>query len=338
MRTSRSEIRTHCSSKIAARSLYRLARNSLVEGIFALVFAASAASAETIKIVVPTPAGAAPDVLARMLAEQVGRAQGLTIMIENRPGGSTVIGTEAVSPARPDGNTLLLAGTGFVINPHLRKTNYDPLTDFEPICELVSLPMVIVAKSASPYYSLADLLAAARTKPGELTLASIGPASTAHIAFEMLKRAAKVDITFVPYAGTAPAVNALMGDHVTSFFGNYADVAKQLQAGTLRALASGSPKRIEALPELPTLTELGYKIAEGEIWFGLVAPAKTPKETISRLAGWFAAALQVPQVKTKLAIQGVYPAVTCGVEFGSFLRKQFDEYRRAIREANIKAE
>ena len=106
----------------------------------------------------------------------------------------------------------------------------------------------------------------------------------------------------------------------------------------MRALASGSPERIEALPDLPTLTELGYKIAAGEIWFGLVAPAKTPKETVSRLAGWFAAALQEPQVKAKLAIQGVHPAVMCGDEFGSFLRKQSDEYGRAIREANIKAE
>jgi tripartite-type tricarboxylate transporter receptor subunit TctC len=129
-----------------------------------------------------------------------------------------------------------------------------------------------------------------------------------------------------------------MGEHVTSFFGNYADVAEQLKAGALRALASASPMRIEALPDLPTLTELGYKIAAGEIWFGLVAPAKTPKETVSRLAGWFAAALQVPEVKAKLVIQGVYPAVMCGVDFGSFLRKQSDEYGRAIREANIKAE
>ncbi len=318
--------------------LYGRARNSFAAGVSALLFAVSAASAEPVRIVVPTPAGAAPDMLARLLAEHIGRKHGSTMMVENRPGASTEIGTALVSRAAADGNTLLLAGTGFVINSHLRKLSYDPLTGFEPICLLVSLPTVIVAKSASPYHSLADLFEAARARPGALTLASIGPASTAHIAFEMLKRAAKVDMTFVPYPGTAPAVNALMGDHVTSFFGNYADVAEHLRAGTLRALASASPARLEPLQDLPTLSELGYKMSLGEIWYGLVAPTKTPKEAVSRLAGWFRAALQVPEIKTKLATRGIYPTLTCGADFGSFLRKQSDEYGRVIREANIRAE
>lgn len=318
---------------IAASALHGIWCRLLAAGTFMLLV--SAASAQTIKLVVPIPAGGAGDILARVLAEHIGRAKGPAMVVENRPGGSTVIGTEAVARATPDGSTLLIAGTGFVINPHLRKANYDPLTSFDPICNLVSLPTVIVVKASSPYATLADLLDIARTKPGQLTLSSIGPASTAHIAFEMLKRAARADMTFVPFPGTAPALNALMGDHVTAFFGNYAEVAEHLKAGTLRALASASPTRIELLPELPTLTELGYRIALGEVWYGLLTPAKTPKETVSRLAGWFTAAMQARDVKARLVSNGIYPAVMCGAEYGTYLRNQSDEYGRAILDANI---
>lgn len=310
-----------------------VARSLLTAGAF--MFLASAAEAQTTKLIVPIPAGGAGDILARVLADQIARTHAVTMVIENRPGGSTLVGTEAVARAAPDGSSLLVAGTGFVINPHLRKTNYDPLTSFEPICHLANLPTVIVVKSSSPYTKLADLLDAARRKPGQLTLASIGPASTAHITFEMLKRAAKADMTFVPFPGTAPALNALLGDHVTSFLGNYAEVAEHLKAGTLRALAAASTARIEPAPDLPTLTELGYKVAVGEIWYGLVAPAKTAKETTLRLSDWFAVASQAPDVKAKLVANGTYPAIMCGADYHAFLRSQSDEYGRAIREAKI---
>lgn len=314
--------------------LRRLARSLLAASAFVLL--ASAASAQTIKLVVPIPAGGAGDTLVRVLADQINRIHGAAMVVENRPGGSTVVGTEAVARATPDGNTLLAAGTGFVINPHLRKTNYDPLTSFEPICHVASLPTIIVVKGSSPYATLADLINAARATPGQLTLASIGPASTAHIALEMLKRSAKFDMTFVPFPGTAPAVTALLGDHVTAFFGNYAEVAEHLKAGTMRALASASPERIDPLPDLPTLAELGYKIGLGDIWYGLLAPAKSPKDAVSRLAGWFGSALLAPEVKSKLVANGIYPALICGAEYGAYLRQQYDEYGRAIREANIK--
>jgi tripartite-type tricarboxylate transporter receptor subunit TctC len=327
-------MRTAGFPAIAGLHLQSLSRWLIAAG--ALVFVASAAGAQTTKLIVPIPAGGAGDTLARVLSDQIGSIYGSAMVVENRPGGSTVVGTEAVARAVPDGSTLLIAGTGFVINPHLTKTNYDPLASFEPICHLVSLPTVIVVKGSSPYNTLADLLNAARAKPGQLTLASIGPASTAHIAFEMLKRAANADMTFVPFPGTAPAVNALMGDHVAAFFGNYAEVAEHLKAGTLRALASASSARIEPRPDLPTLGELGYTVSLGEVWYGLVAPAKTPKEAITRLAGWFTTTMQTLDVKTKLVTNGIYPAVMCGAGYGAFLRDQFNEYGRAIREANIK--
>jgi tripartite-type tricarboxylate transporter receptor subunit TctC len=295
-------------------------------------------TARTIKIVVPVPPGASSDVLARLLGQQIGRAQGPTMVIENRPGAGSIIGTEAVSRAAPDGNTLLVNTPNLIISPHLRKVNYDPLTSFEPICDLAHAPNFIVVNSASPYRTLADLLKAARAKPGGLTLAGPGPATTIHIGFEMLKRAANVDMTFVPYPGGAPAVTALLGDHVTSMLADYAGVAEQLKAGRLRALATASPTRVELLPDVPTVAESGYKDFEVDLWFGLVAPAKTPKETASRLAGWFTAALQVPEIKAKLAIQGLYPVGMCGADFATYLRKQYDEYGRIIREANIKVE
>jgi tripartite-type tricarboxylate transporter receptor subunit TctC len=200
----------------------------------------------------------------------------------------------------------------------------------------VNVPTIIAVNSASPYRTLADLINAARAKPGELTLAGT-PSGEYRLAFEMLKRAAKVDITYVPYPG-APMVNALLGEHVTSVFMTYSTLSEQLKAGTLRALATGSPTRIEPLPELPTVAESGYKESEADQWYSLYAPAKTPTQAISRLAGWFTAALQAPQIKAKLAGQGLYPAAMCGAEFGAFLRKQYDDYGRLIREANIKEE
>jgi tripartite-type tricarboxylate transporter receptor subunit TctC len=200
---------------------------------------------------------------------------------------------------------------GFVINPHLRKVNYDPLTSFEPVCYLFRAAYVVVVNAASPYHTLADLLTGARAKPGDLTMASFGPGTSFQLAIEMLKRAANVNMTFVPYPGTGPAVTALLGEHVTSAFVTYFDAAEQVKAGKLRALAVASQTRIPALPDVPTVAEAGYKDFEAEGWAGLVAPAKT-KETISQLAGWFTAAMQVPEVKAKIATQEVYPVGMCG--------------------------
>jgi tripartite-type tricarboxylate transporter receptor subunit TctC len=292
---------------------------------------------KTIKIVVPFPAGGGVDILARLLAEQIGRMQGQAMVVENRPGAGTVIGTEAASRAAPDGSTLLLNTPNFVISPHLRKLNYDPLTGFESICLLANTPQLIVVNSASPYRTLADLMNAAHAKPGTVTLANGGTAVT-HIAFEMLRRAANVDMTFVPYSGTAPAISALLGEHVTSVFSEYPAAVEQLKAGKLRALATLSRMRIEPLPDVPTVAESGYNDYQVEVWYGLFVPAKTPKETVSKLASWFATALQVPELKAQLAVQGLYPVGTCGAEFSAYIRKQYDDYGRAIRQANIKAE
>jgi tripartite-type tricarboxylate transporter receptor subunit TctC len=292
----------------------------------------------TLKVVVPNPPGGGTDTLARLLADQIGRAQGRTMVIENRPGAGGVVATEAVARAAPDGGTVLIADSNFGIVPHFRKLSYDPRTSFEPICQLVSSPQLIVVNSTSPYRTLADLLDAARARPGDLTLASVGPASLPQIGFEMLKRAANVDIMFVPYPGTAPAINALLGGHVTSAFSSYASLSEQVKAGKLRALATATPTRIEPLADVPTGAESGYRDFEADLWDGVVAPANTPKETIAEIIGWFTMALREPETKRKLVAQGLFPVGTCGADFGALIRKQYDDYGRVIRESNIKAE
>ncbi len=295
-------------------------------------------AARTIKIVVPYSPGGGADTVARVLADQIGRTQGHTMLIENRPGAGTVIATDAVSRATPDGNTVLIADTNFVINPHLRRLAYDPRTSFEPICHLVSSPQILVVNSGSPYRTLAELLNAARAKPGDLTLATPGPASLPQIAFTMLERAANVDVTFVPYSGAAPAVNALLGGHITSTLMSYASVAEQVKAGTLRPLATAAATRMAALPDLPTIAESGYEDYQADLWDGVVAPAKTPKEIIVEIASWFLIALQEPETRRRLTAQGFIPTGRCGAEFGSIIGKQYDQFGRVIREANIKPE
>jgi tripartite-type tricarboxylate transporter receptor subunit TctC len=297
-----------------------------------------AQTARTIKIVAPAAAGGVADTVARLLGEQIGRTQGQTILIENRTGAGGVIAAEAVWRAPPDGNTLLIISTDTLIPPHVRKVNFDLLTGFEPICYLVSAPTVITVSAASPYRTLGDLLGAARARPGSLTMASFGPATAFQIAFEMLKRAADVDMTFLPYPGAAPAVSALLGEHVTSAFSSYSTASEQLTAGRLRAVATAARARIETLPEVPTVAESGYKDYELDYWLGMLAPAMTPKEKISQLGGWFTAALQAPEFRAKLAPLGLFPVGMCGAEFAALLRKQYGEFGRVIREANIKAE
>jgi tripartite-type tricarboxylate transporter receptor subunit TctC len=235
-------------------------------------------TARTIKIVAPAAPGGVADTLARLLAEQIGRAQGQTILVENRTGAGGVIATEAVSRAAADGNTLLMMGSDTLVPPHLRKLNYDLLLSFEPICDLVTAPTVIAVNGASPYRTLDDLLKTARAKPGDLTMASFGPATAFQIGFEMLKRISNVNMTFLPYPGVAPAINALLGEHVTSVFATYSTASEQLKAGKLRALATAASARIELLPDVPTVAEAGYKDYELDYWLGILAPIATPKE------------------------------------------------------------
>jgi tripartite-type tricarboxylate transporter receptor subunit TctC len=295
----------------------------------------SLAATRSIRIIVPSSAGGGADTLARLLADEISRAQGVTVVVENRPGASNTIGTEAVARATPDGNTLLIATPEFVINPHLRRLGYDPLISFVPVCYLARSPQLFVVNSKSPYRALNDLLAAAQAKPGELTLASAGPASGTHIAIETLKRMANVKINYVPYQGSAPVVNALLAQHVDAALASYPNVVEQIKADNLRALAVASPTRIKQIPDVPTVAESGFRGFESEIWFGVVAPANTPNAIVSQLAAWFSAALRVPQITTRLEVLGLFTVGLCGADFGAFVHAQYDKYGLTVRAAGF---
>ncbi len=295
-------------------------------------------AARTIRIILPVPPGGSIDVLARILADHVSSTKGQSIVIESRPGAGGIIAAEAVARASPDGNTLLINNNGIIISSILRKVSYDPLASFEPICNLVMTPQIIVVPGASPYRTLAELVDAARGRPAELSIASVGPNTTFHIGIERFKRLARADLTYVPYPGGAPTVNAVLGAHVTSAVLNWSEIGAQVTAGKVRALATMALQRIEPLPDLPTVAESGYPDFETDVWFGLVAPAKTPKEAVAQLIDWFGAAVVAPEVKSKLTAQALYPNPRCGADFDAHLRRQSDLYTRLIRELNIRTE
>jgi tripartite-type tricarboxylate transporter receptor subunit TctC len=299
---------------------------------------AFAQSSRQIKFIVPFPAGGGGDVLTRMVAEKWAQTHGVATVIENRPGAATVLGVEAASRAAPDGNTLGIVANSFIIHPNFKKLSYDPLTSFEPICLLANSPQVIVVNSSSPYRTLTEWLDAARAKPGELSHASVGPASPQHIAFEQLKLMAKASITFVPFNGNTPALNALLGGHVGSVMSNYSEAAELVGSGKLRALAVASGKRVDGWPNVPTAAEQGFKGYAVEAWYGLVAPAKTPKDKVAELSKWCGEAMQAPELKAKWDLQGLTPVGSSSEEFAGHLRQQSESYARVIREANIKGE
>jgi len=294
-------------------------------------------NSKPIHIILTVPPGGSIDVLFRILTDRISTTHGQTFIIESRPGAGGVIAAEAVARSTPDGTTLLSNNNGTIISSILRKVNYDPLTSFEPICYLVTTPQIIAVNPATPYHTLAELVAAARAKPGELSIASVGPNTTQHIGIERFKKLAGINMTYVPFPGGAPTVNALLGAHVTSAVANWSEIGEQIVAGKARALATMALQHIEPLPDLPTVSESGYPGFETDVWFGLTAPAKTPKETVSQLIDWFREALLTPDVKAKLAAQALYARPKCGAEFDAYLRVQADQFTKLIAEMNFKA-
>src|SRR5262245_10595662 len=277
-------------------------------------------TARTIRVIISVPPGGSIDLLVRILADYISTTKGQSIIVESRPGAGGIIAAEAVARATPDGNTLLVNNNGMIISSILRKVNYDPQTSFEPICYLATTPQVIVVHHTSPYRTLAELVDAARARPGELSIASVGPNTTQHIGIERFKRLARAELTYVPYPGGAPAVNALLGAHVTSAVLNWSEIGEQLTAGKVRALATMALQRIEPLPDLPTVSESGYRDFETDVWFGLVAPARTPKETVTQLIDWFGAGLLGPDVQSEVHPPALYPHSKFRARLGAFLR------------------
>jgi tripartite-type tricarboxylate transporter receptor subunit TctC len=295
-------------------------------------------AAKSIKIIVPYTPGNGPDILARLLGQQVALAHGPSVVVENRPGAGAVIGTDVVARSAPDGTTLLLAAPALVINDALKRPGSTPVDHFDPVCQFAATPMILVVRGDSSYKTLNDLLSQARARPGELQMVSGGPATSLHVAIEVIKRAADVTMTYVPYGGTAPAINALMGAHVTAVMSDYPTIVSQLQSGTLRPLVTISDKRIASLPDVPTLAETGLVKYDADIFYGLVAPAKTPPAVIAQLIDMFTAAAKTPEAKAKFEQLGLFAADRCGADWGAYLNKQVADYARIARESNIKAD
>jgi len=292
-----------------------------------------------VHFVVPFPPGGTADVLMRILADPLSERWGKPIIVDNRPGASTMIGSEIVARAPADGYSLLMNSASFLINPSLRaKMPFDVFKDFAPVMLLVNSPLLLVVNSSFAAKSLSALVDEARARPGQLSYATVGPGTTQQIIGEMLKLEAKIDLVYVPYAGGAPAVNAILGNHVTVVIANYSEVAQHLAAGTLRALAVASPERIDLLPNVPTISESGFKDIQGTVWFGIVAPAGTPKDTITRIQTDLALVLRLPTVRDKLVAQGLYPVGSTTDEFGPYMRAVSVKYEKVIQAAGIKAD
>ena len=289
-----------------------------------------------IKIVVPYAAGGAVDIVARSVGQPLSEALKQPVMVEDRAGASANIGMELVARAAPDGYTLLMASNGIATNmalfPHLA---FDGQRDFAPVAKIGYAPLVIVVPATSPAKSLKDLIAMAKAEPGKLTYASAGSGSSGHLAGELLKSTAKIDVLHIPYKGGAPAITDLLGERITFMAINPVEVLAHIRSGRLRALAVASDMRFPLLPNVPTAGEAGVAGYEASVWWGLVAPAKTPPEIVRQLNAETNAALADPAIANKLATLGVVVTPRSSDQFADFIKSQTELWSAVIKSAAI---
>jgi tripartite-type tricarboxylate transporter receptor subunit TctC len=311
--------------------------------VLAAVLAAPAAAQEfpsnPVRFVVPLPAGGTMDIIARTVGQPVARALGQNVIVDNRPGGGGIIGTEAVARAPADGHTVLFIGNGFTINPALRaKLPYDTEKDFIAVARIASNPLVVSVHPALPAKTLKQLVALARAHPGELTFASGTAAGGLRLNAERFKAAAGIDIVNVPYQGGVPAVTAVLGGHTSILIVNVSETVPHVASGRLRPLAVTSLERNSALREVPTVAESGYPGFEALMWYGLMARAAAPKGAIDRLSAEIARAVQLTEVRDALDRKGLSVATMSPVEFDAFIRAEIRSNGRIIREINLRTE
>ncbi|WP_423197307.1 MULTISPECIES: tripartite tricarboxylate transporter substrate binding protein [unclassified Cupriavidus] len=291
-----------------------------------------------IRMIVPYSAGGGADNTARVVAQQMSQAMGQQIVIDNRPGAAGVIGEEAVAKATPDGYTVLYDASAFAVNPSLRKLSFDPLKDFIPISLVATAANILVVPPSAPYQTIESFLEYARKHPGKLTFASAGAGSGSHLAGELLNAKAGIDLLHVPYKGGAPALTDVMGNQVSSYFGNVASTLNYANSGKLRALAVTSLKRNPGLPDTPTLAEKGLKDFEVLEWNGIFVPRGTPDEVVQRLAKEVQAAVANPKVSARLRELGLEPVGNSPQQFGQFVQKEATRWGALVKARNIRAE
>jgi tripartite-type tricarboxylate transporter receptor subunit TctC len=313
--------------------------------VAAAMFASGAASAQSgfpakpVHILVPYPAGGAVDVLARTLGDEVARQWGQSVIVENRPGAGGVIASQALATSPPDGTTLIVVASGHATNPFLyQKLPYDTFKDFTPISLLASSPNILLVRADSPFKTLADLLAEARAKPSSLSYGMAGNGTSTHLAGELLKNLAKVDIVAIPYKGGAPAMNDLLGKQIPISFNNGPESMGQLSAGSVRALGVTTAKRALMLPDVPTIAEAGVPGYDTGVWWGLLGPANMPADVVAKLSHDFVSAVNAPSVKDRLGSLGASPIGSSPQEFDAQIHADYEKWGPIIKAAGIKAE
>jgi tripartite-type tricarboxylate transporter receptor subunit TctC len=302
------------------------------------VSAQSPFPSKPVHIFVPYAAGGGVDILARTLGDVVSKAWGQTVVVENRPGAGGVVASQALVSASPDGYTLIVVASGHATNPFLYpKIPYDTFKDFTPISLLASSPNILLVRADSPFKTLADVIAQAKAKPGSLSFAHAGTGTSTHLAGELLKNLANIDIAAIPYKGGAPAINDLLGGQIPLSFNNGPESVGQIAAGTLRALAVTTAARAPFLPEVPSIGETvpGY---DTEVWWGLLGPGGMSRELIEKLSHDFVAAVNTEAVKERLNKLGATPIGSSPEAFNAMIHADYEKWGPIIKAASIKAE
>jgi len=300
--------------------------------------AQSAFPAKPIRIFVPYPAGGGVDVLARTLGDVVSKQWGQSVVVENRPGAGGMIASQALAASPPDGYTLIMVASGHATNAFLYpKLPYDTFKDFTPISLLASSPNILLVRADSPFKTLADVIAQAQAKPGSLSYAHAGTGTSTHLAGELFKSLAKVDLSAIPYKGGAPAINDLLGGQIPMSFNNGPESVGQLQAGTVRALAVTTAARAPFLPDVPSMSEAvpGY---DTEVWWGLLGPGGMPADLVAKLSKDFVAALNTDAVQERLKKLGSLPIGSSPRQFDAKIHTDFEKWGPIINAAGMKAE
>lgn len=300
--------------------------------------AAAAYPSKPIRMIVPFAPGGGLDITTRLIGQKLTEKWGQSIVVDTRPGAATIVGTEIASKAVPDGYTLLMITTTFAINPSLyAKLPYDPLKDFAPVTQLNSQPNILVVNAAAPAASVKDLIALAKSKPGELTFATPGAGSAPHLSAELFKRTAGIEMIHVPYKGIPPAITDVIGGRVTMLFTTTISAAPHIKTGKVKGLALTSAKRLDSMPGVPTIGETlkGY---QAEAFQGMIAPAGVPRAILDKLGREVGAIVRSPEITRTFAASGAVAVGSTPIEFTAFLKTETAKWAKVIKEAGIKLE